>query len=84
MYRMHERQQQKKLPSAWQPDEWVCHHGRSRQSTITDDYHHEQSHGKVLATSRTWDSASSSRRISTAKLIERKNYYSTILFKLLI
>ncbi|CAF3928629.1 unnamed protein product, partial [Rotaria sordida] len=66
-----EKRQQIKIPSAWQPDKWVCHHSGNRQSTIMDDHYYQQSKGKLLTTSRNLNSSSSSHRISTAKLKER-------------
>ncbi|CAF0755837.1 unnamed protein product [Rotaria sordida] len=66
-----EKRQQIKIPSAWQPDKWVCHHSGNRQSTIMDNHDYQQSKGKLLTTSRNLNSSSSSHRISTAKLKER-------------
>ncbi|CAF2741197.1 unnamed protein product [Rotaria sp. Silwood2] len=68
---MQEKRQQIKLPSAWQPDRWICHHTSHRQSAIMDDHDHQQSRGKLLTYSRNINSSSSSPRISTAKLKER-------------
>ncbi|CAF0794887.1 unnamed protein product [Rotaria sp. Silwood1] len=68
---MQEKRQQIKLPSAWQPDKWVCHHTGHRQSTLMNDHDHQQSKGKLLTSSRNLNSSLSSQRISTAKLKER-------------
>ncbi|CAF1429206.1 unnamed protein product [Adineta steineri] len=65
---MQEKQQQIKLPSAWKPDEWVCHHSSSRQSTRLDDYFHRQSKMKSPMTTRNIDTPLSPKRISTARL----------------
>ncbi|CAF1471861.1 unnamed protein product [Adineta steineri] len=65
---MQEKQQQIKLPSAWKPDEWVCHHSSSRQSTRLDDYFHRQSKMKSPMTARNIDTPLSPKRISTARL----------------
>ena len=69
---MQEKWQQMKIPPAWKPDEWVCHHSSSRQSTRLDNYYNCPSGRKSAATtSRYVDTPISSKRISTAKLRQR-------------
>ncbi len=67
-----------KLPAAWKPDEWVCHHSGNRGSTRMSDYYHHQSNGKSVTTSRNLDSPTSSKRISTAKLRRGKCFCRNI------
>ncbi len=74
---MQEKWEQMKIPPAWKPDEWVCHHSSSRQSTRMDNYYYCSSGRKSVATtSRNFDSPTPSKRISTAKLRRRKYFYT--------
>ncbi|CAF3328143.1 unnamed protein product [Rotaria socialis] len=68
---MQEKRQQTKLPSAWQPDRWVCHHTGGRQSGMTNDHCYQQSKETPWMISRNLNSSSSTKRISTAELKER-------------
>lgn len=71
--RMQERRQQMKIPPAWQPDEWICHHSGSRQSTGMDNYSvYQQSKNRSAISYRTLERSPTPKRISTAKLRRRK------------
>ncbi len=78
---MQEKWQHMKIPPAWKPDEWICHHSGNRESTIMDDYYHHQSNRKSATASRNFGTPMSSKRISTAELRRRKYFYVKTYFK---
>ncbi|UJR26186.1 hypothetical protein I4U23_007529 [Adineta vaga] len=66
---MQEKWQQMKIPPAWKPDEWVCHHSGGRQSTRMDNYSvYQQSKTRSAISYRTLEKSATPKRISTAKL----------------
>ncbi|CAF0814174.1 unnamed protein product [Adineta ricciae] len=66
---MQERRQQLKIPPAWQPDEWICNHSGSRQSTRMDNYFvYQQSKNRSATSYRSLERSPTPKRISTAKL----------------
>ena len=66
--KMQENWERLKIPPAWKPDKWVCHHSGNRQSSMMDNYYYHSWERKSTATSRNVDTPVSSKRISTAKL----------------
>lgn len=68
---MQRKRQQSKLPPAWQPDRWVCHHSGGRHSIMMSDRDYQQLKEKPWLASRDLHS-SSSKRVNTAELKERK------------
>lgn len=70
--KMQEKWERLKIPPAWKPDQWICHHSGNRQSSMSSHCYYHSWERKSTATSRNVETPVSSRRISTAKIRRRK------------
>lgn len=75
--RMQEKWERLKIPPAWKPDKWICHHSGHRQSSMLTNYYYHSWDRKSTATSRNLETPGSTKRISTAKLRRRKLLFQT-------